>query len=117
MMVGFYEYLESEKPSFGFISTRSSGLDGVLLETNKWVDGLNSKTYQKILLTISHSVDLIDFGQMGISPLFVDLPRHNHHPITAGDDTLLTESVKKRINKIRKPVASGHGNDGKATVE
>jgi mannosylglucosylglycerate synthase len=34
---------EKKKPSFGFISTRFSGLDGVSLETKKWVDVLTSK--------------------------------------------------------------------------
>ncbi|MEA1948453.1 MAG: glycosyltransferase family 4 protein [Thermodesulfobacteriota bacterium] len=34
---------ERKKPSFGFISTRFAGLDGVSLETKKWVDVLTSK--------------------------------------------------------------------------
>lgn len=34
---------EKKKPSFGFISTRFAGLDGVSLETKKWVDVLTSK--------------------------------------------------------------------------
>ena len=32
-----------KKPSFGFISTRLAGLDGVSLETKKWVDVLAEK--------------------------------------------------------------------------
>jgi hypothetical protein len=32
-----------KKPSFGFISTRFAGIDGVSLETRKWVDVLQSK--------------------------------------------------------------------------
>mgnify|MGYP000265121490 CR=1 FL=1 len=32
-----------KKPSFGFISTRLAGLDGVSLETAKWVDVLAAK--------------------------------------------------------------------------
>ena len=34
---------ERKKPSFGFISTRLAGLDGVSLEVNKWVDVIVSK--------------------------------------------------------------------------
>ena len=34
---------ERKKPSFGFISTRFAGLDGVSLETKKWVDVFTSK--------------------------------------------------------------------------
>ncbi|RZB30462.1 MAG: hypothetical protein SRB1_02742 [Desulfobacteraceae bacterium Eth-SRB1] len=34
---------DRKKPSFGFISTRFSGLDGVSLETGKWADMLTSK--------------------------------------------------------------------------
>lgn len=34
---------DRKKPSFGFISTRLAGLDGVSLETKKWVDVLVSK--------------------------------------------------------------------------
>ena len=34
---------ERKKPSFGFISTRFAGLDGVSLEAKKWVEVLNSK--------------------------------------------------------------------------
>ena len=33
-------------PSFGFISTRLAGLDGVSLETAKWVDVLEAKDCQ-----------------------------------------------------------------------
>ena len=32
-----------KKPSFGFISTRLAGLDGVSLETQKWIDVLAAK--------------------------------------------------------------------------
>ena len=34
---------DRKKPSFGFISTRFAGLDGVSLETGKWADMLTSK--------------------------------------------------------------------------
>ncbi len=34
---------DRKKPSFGFISTRFAGLDGVSLETGKWADMLRSK--------------------------------------------------------------------------
>ncbi len=34
---------DRKKPSFGFISTRFAGLDGVSLETSKWADMLTSK--------------------------------------------------------------------------
>ncbi|MCK5508126.1 MAG: glycosyltransferase family 4 protein [Desulfobacterales bacterium] len=34
---------DRKKPSFGFISTRFAGLDGVSLETQKWADMLKSK--------------------------------------------------------------------------
>ncbi|MBU2521308.1 MAG: glycosyltransferase family 4 protein [Proteobacteria bacterium] len=34
---------DRKKPSFGFISTRFAGLDGVSLETHKWADMLRSK--------------------------------------------------------------------------
>ena len=34
---------ERKTPSFGFISTRFAGLDGVSLETQKWVDVLAAK--------------------------------------------------------------------------
>ncbi|MBW2568384.1 MAG: glycosyltransferase family 4 protein [Deltaproteobacteria bacterium] len=34
---------DRKKPSFGFISTRFAGLDGVSLETRKWADMLTSK--------------------------------------------------------------------------
>lgn len=34
---------ESRKPSFGFVSTRFAGTDGVSLETQKWLDILCSK--------------------------------------------------------------------------
>ena len=34
---------QREEPSFGFVSTRFAGLDGVSLETQKWVDVLKEK--------------------------------------------------------------------------
>jgi len=34
---------DRKKPSFGFISTRLAGLDGVSLETQKWADVMRTK--------------------------------------------------------------------------
>ena len=34
---------DRKKPSFGFISTRFAGLDGVSLETQKWADVMRTK--------------------------------------------------------------------------
>jgi len=41
---------ERKKPSFGFVSTRFSGLDGVSLETKKWMQVLTAKGCQTCFL-------------------------------------------------------------------
>jgi glycosyltransferase involved in cell wall biosynthesis len=65
---------ERKKPSFGFISTRFAGLDGVSLETKKWVDVLTSKKCPVYYMagelntdpTISHLVTKAHFNHKDI---------------------------------------------------
>jgi len=78
---------ERKKPSFGFISTRFAGLDGVSLETKKWADVLAAKNCPVFYMAgeldtdpdISHPAPLAHFKHAEImelqNTLFVEKSR------------------------------------------
>ena len=90
---------ERKKPSFGFISTRFSGLDGVSLETKKWVDVLTSKKCPVYFMageldtnpSISHLVTKAHFNHKDIveiqNAIFVKKKR--------------TPEISKKIQRIK----------------
>jgi glycosyltransferase involved in cell wall biosynthesis len=90
---------DRKKPSFGFISTRFAGLDGVSLETAKWADMLRSKGCSVYFMAgmldtdpaISHLAPKAFFGHEEIvkvqNAIFVEKKR--------------TSEVSKRIQELK----------------
>jgi glycosyltransferase involved in cell wall biosynthesis len=99
-----------KKPSFGFISTRLSGLDGVSLETKKWVDVLTSKKCPVYYMageldtnpSISHLVAKAHFNHKDIveiqNAIFVKKKRT---PEISKKVQQIKEELKVEIEKFR----------------
>jgi len=86
---------ERKKPSFGFISTRFAGLDGVSLETKKWVDVLTSKQ-----CPVYHMA-----GELDTNPLtshLVTKAHFTHKDIIEIQNAIFVE--KKRTSEISRKI-------------
>ncbi|MCP4629766.1 MAG: glycosyltransferase family 4 protein [bacterium] len=90
---------ERKTPSFGFISTRFAGLDGVSLETQKWADVLAAKKSPVFYMA----------GELDTDPAVSHLvpPAHfQHHEIKEIQDELFvhkrrTPDLSRRIQQIK----------------
>lgn len=87
----FMDVWDYQKPSFGFISTRFAGLDGVSLETNKWAEVLRAKGCPVYFMA----------GKLDTDPLISHLVPEayfEHEDIVKIQKTLFVE--KKRTREI-----------------
>ena len=86
---------DRKKPSFGFISTRFAGLDGVSLETHKWADLLRSKGCSVYFMA----------GEIDTDPsisYIVPKAHFKHEEILKLQHSIFVE--KKRTSKISRKV-------------
>ena len=86
---------DRKKPSFGFISTRFAGLDGVSLESKKWADMLTSKGCPVYYMA----------GKLDTDPLISHLaPKayFKHEQIVKVQDAIFVE--KKRTPEISRKI-------------
>ena len=102
---------DRKKPSFGFISTRFAGLDGVSLETGKWADMLTSKGCSVYFMAgmldtdpaISHLAPKAFFGHEEIvkvqNAIFVEKKRTSELSKRIQE---LKEELKAEIQKFHK---------------
>lgn len=74
--MAFQSVWDRKKPSFGFISTRFAGLDGVSLETEKWVDVLRSKGsavyFKKTVVVNRYAIFTADIEPKGFDVVAFD---------------------------------------------
>jgi glycosyltransferase involved in cell wall biosynthesis len=103
-----------KKPSFGFISTRLAGLDGVSLETKKWVDVLAAKDCPVYFMAgeldtppeISHPVPEAHFKYEPIEKiqhaLFVEKKRGSE----------LSSSIQQLKEKLKSEIKKFHSRFG-----
>lgn len=86
---------DRKKPSFGFISTRFAGLDGVSLETQKWADMLKSKGCSVYFMA----------GELNTDPLIsylVPKAHFKHEEILKLQHAIFVE--KKRTSEISRKI-------------
>jgi glycosyltransferase involved in cell wall biosynthesis len=107
-----------KKPSFGFISTRLAGLDGVSLETKKWVDVLAAKDCPVYFMAgeldtppeISHPVPEAHFKYEPIEKiqhaLFVEKKRGSE----------LSSSIQQLKEKLKSEIKKFHSRFGFDTL-
>jgi hypothetical protein len=98
-------FWQRSKPSFGFISTRFAGTDGVSLETQKWVDVLQEKGCKTCFAA----------GELDTPPEISHLiPKaHFKHPeILEIQEELFTKKVRnraitKRVYQLKEEIRDG----------
>lgn len=100
-----------ENPSFGFISTRFAGLDGVSLETKKWVDVIASKGCKVFFMageldtdpSISHLAPKASFDHKDIKKIQNALFVEKKRPASLGKEIYrLKEELKHEIDAFYK---------------
>lgn len=96
---------EREKPSFGFVSTRLAGTDGVTLETKKWVELLESKGASCFFLAGKLDTDP-QFSHLVPEAFFMH-PEIEKIQCALFKEKKRTPALTKEIHKLKEKIKSG----------